>query len=82
MIQRHEGSAARVRRPMASSFETAPPGRTGTSEESLVVDDRSSQSPAEEVEERLLGLLDRVFVPVSHIRHRSLTPTRSFPREN
>lgn len=78
MIQQHEVGSPGVRLPMASSFETAPPGRPGGSDESLVVDDRSSQSPAEEVEERLLGLLDRVFVPVSHIRHRSLSPTRNF----
>ena len=81
MIRQHEVGSTGMRRPMASSFEAAPPGRLGTSDESLVIDGRSSQSPAEEVEERLLGLLDRVFVPVSHIRHRSLSPTRNFSIE-
>lgn len=77
MIQQPRVGSSRVRLPQAS-LDASPPGRAGSLEESLVIDDRSSQSPAEEVEERLIGLLDRVFVPISHIRHRTLSPTRNF----
>ena len=37
-------------------------------EEVLVVDARSRRTPAEAVEERLFGLMERMFLSVSHFR--------------
>jgi hypothetical protein len=45
-------------------------------EESLIVDDRSAQSPAEAIEGRLMNLLRDESLPVSHLQLKGLVRGR------
>lgn len=81
MIQGFGTETRPLRSELKRSLDGSPPGRAGAGDETLVVDGRSSQRPAQEVEERLIGMLDRLYIPISQIRHRTLTPSRNFPRD-
>ena len=70
--------------PREASLSSSAPARAQlfrssfvANEESLVADRRSRRSPAQEVEERLIGKLKRVFLPLSHVRLNSLCQGRT-----
>jgi hypothetical protein len=47
------------------------------SEESLIQDSRVGISPAQQVEDKLVVMLDKALLPVSQVRSRARTPSRS-----
>ncbi len=61
--------------PNAEGGSGAP--RTGPGEEMLVVDARSALRPAQLVEHKLVGLLKKSLLPISHVRLTSMGNPRS-----
>ena len=49
---------------------------TSVAEESLIDDVRSRRTPSQEVERRLVGMLQGMFVPVSHVRSTAVCRSR------
>jgi len=52
------------------------PTRTASDEDTLVIDDRSTLSPAQAVENRLSRILSDTSLPISHLQMRGLLRSR------